>query len=356
MSVSRRPGPIRFLVVLSLLVATLFSSNAMAAEPEGNPASPIMVPNPASDLWRAVRQRDALATGTTQVRGVDSAVMINSSGEDFRNFRRENLIGNSAIVIGVFAGIIAAFYLLRGCIMIPDGRSGRRIRRFPDFDRLVHWATAILFLSQAITGLILFFGRFALLPLMGQEAFSVVAWLSLEIHNILGPLFMVSVILLFARFVAKNKPTKLDVTWLLRGGGAIGEGHVSAGFFNAGEKIWFWAVFVLGLTVSVSGLILYFPNFGQGRDIMQLALIVHAISAVLFFTGSLAHIYIGTIGSEGSLESMTTGYVDENWAKAHHDLWYAEAVENGTAEIREQQSESGETPQLAPHSEKPQPT
>ena len=44
------------------------------------------------------------------------------------------------------------------------------------------------------------------------------------------------------------------------------------------------------------------------------------------FTGSLAHIYIWTIGSEGSLESMTTGYVDENWAEAHHDLWYAEAT------------------------------
>ena len=340
-----------------LLVLTgLVLAQPVAADTKESPGNPIMVPNPASDLWRAVRQRDALASGTTQVRGVDSAVMINSSGEDFRNFRRDNLIGNSAIVIGVFVGIIAAFYLLRGCIMIPDGRSGRRIRRFQNFDRLVHWATAILFLSQALTGLVLFFGRFALLPLLGQEAFSVVAWLSLEIHNILGPLFMVAVILLFARFVAKNRPTRQDVTWLIRGGGAIGEGHVSAGFFNAGEKIWFWAVFVLGLTVSVSGLILYFPNFGQGREIMQLALIVHGISAVLFFTGSLAHIYIGTIGSEGSLESMTTGYVDENWAKAHHDLWYAEAAENGAKEIEELQAKSQETPQLAPHPDKPQPT
>ena len=57
---------------------------------------------------------------------------------------------------------------------------------------------------------------------------------------------------------------------------------------------------------------------------MQLALIVHGIVAVLFIAGSFGHIYIGTIGSEGSLEGMTTGYVDENWAKAHHDRWYAE--------------------------------
>jgi formate dehydrogenase subunit gamma len=27
---------------------------------------------------------------------------------------------------------------------------------------------------------------------------------------------------------------------------------------------------------------------------------------------------------EGAIESMTQGYVDANWAKEHHDLWFAE--------------------------------
>ena len=31
-----------------------------------------------------------------------------------------------------------------------------------------------------------------------------------------------------------------------------------------------------------------------------------------------------TIGVEGALESMTTGHVDANWARQHHDLWYEE--------------------------------
>ena len=60
---------------------------------------------------------------------------------------------------------------------------------------------------------------------------------------------------------------------------------------------------------------------------MQLALIVHGVAAVIFIAGSFGHIYIGTIGTEGSLESMTTGYVDENWAEAHHDRWHAELME-----------------------------
>jgi formate dehydrogenase subunit gamma len=39
-------------------------------------------------------------------------------------------------------------------------------------------------------------------------------------------------------------------------------------------------------------------------------------------TLALGHIYMGTIGVEGAYESMRTGYVDEAWAKEHHELWY----------------------------------
>jgi formate dehydrogenase subunit gamma len=36
----------------------------------------------------------------------------------------------------------------------------------------------------------------------------------------------------------------------------------------------------------------------------------------------MGHIYMGTIGTPGSLEGMKTGYVDETWAREHHSLWY----------------------------------
>jgi len=34
------------------------------------------------------------------------------------------------------------------------------------------------------------------------------------------------------------------------------------------------------------------------------------------------HIYMGTIGIRGAYQAMRTGYVDEAWAKEHHELWY----------------------------------
>jgi phosphoglucosamine mutase len=37
---------------------------------------------------------------------------------------------------------------------------------------------------------------------------------------------------------------------------------------------------------------------------------------------ALGHIYIGTIGMEGAYDAMRHGYVDETWAKEHHQYWY----------------------------------
>jgi cytochrome b subunit of formate dehydrogenase len=31
---------------------------------------------------------------------------------------------------------------------------------------------------------------------------------------------------------------------------------------------------------------------------------------------------------EGAYDSMRTGYVDEAWAKEHHELWYQEVTAN----------------------------
>jgi len=74
--------------------------------------------------------------------------------------------------------------------------------------------------------------------------------------------------------------------------------------------------------MSVTGLIMLFPNFDQVRSTMQQANILHAIGAVVFVSMSFAHIYIGTIGMERALDGMRTGYSDEEWVKEHHELWY----------------------------------
>ncbi len=261
------------------------------------------------------------SSGISQVKGVDSGILINAQGDQWARFRMEQLSTYGGIAIaGIFA-LIVLFYVVRGRIPIEGGLSGQMVRRFSDYERIVHWTLAIVFLFLAITGLILLLGRPLLLPLFGKDAFSLLASASKEGHNLFGPLFLVSLIMMLISFARRNIYERGDMTWLLKGGGLIGDGHASGGFFNMGEKTWYWMVILIGLVIAISGLILVSPNFGQGRMIMGLSHVVHTIGALILMTVSIGHMYLGSIGSEGALEGMKTGYVDINWADAHHDRW-----------------------------------
>ena len=97
-----------------------------------------------------------------------------------------------------------------------------------------------------------------------------------------------------------------------------------AGRINGGEKLWFWIICTFGVAVCVTGIILNFPNFEQTRETMQIASVIHVIAANLWLAVAIGHMWIGTLGTEGSLEAMTTGQVSAEWAKQHHDKWYEE--------------------------------
>jgi formate dehydrogenase subunit gamma len=125
--------------------------------------------------------------------------------------------------------------------------------------------------------------------------------------------------------VRDNLPAKGDWNWLRRGGGLMGEHEVPSHRFNAGEKVLFWGgVFTLGLLVVASGLVLdkLVPGLGDTRGQMQVAHMVHAVATVAMMAMFAGHIYIGSVGMKGAYSSMRTGYVDEGWAKEHHEWWY----------------------------------
>ncbi|MEA3275103.1 MAG: formate dehydrogenase subunit gamma [Pseudomonadota bacterium] len=280
-----------------------------------------LVPNPGAELWRAVRQKEGPVVGDTKAQGVEAGVLIDRAGEWWRRIRVEKLVPYGAGFIGLNVALIVLWYLFRGRIRIDGGRSGRLVPRFDLAQRLAHWFLASLFLLLAVTGLVLLYGRFLLIPLVGEAGFSVIASASKEAHNLFGPIFPFAVIAVFLLFLGGNGFKVVDLKWIIRGGGLMRR-HAPAGYYNAGEKLWFWAVILLGVALSVSGLILDFPIFGQGRQWMEWSLIVHGVAAVLLIAGFLGHIYLATLGMEGAIESITDGRVDANWAKQHHDLWY----------------------------------
>ena len=335
--------------LLSLLVLTLVLPLIPYAVAELSDTSGKVV-NPGADLWRDVRQRDGSVVGRTQVKGVDSGVLINVYGEDWRQFRMQKLIPYGAAVMGIVLSIILLFYLVRGPLRMQGGASGKKIQRFTVFERTTHWFTVSVFWLLALTGLVLLYGRFVLIPLLGADGFGLTASACKEAHNLFGPMFLVAILMLFVTFVKDNFYARGDITWLLKGGGLIGGVHVSAGRFNAGEKIWFWIAVLCGLVLSVSGLILDFAVFGQGREVMAVSHVLHGIAALLVITVSFGHIYLGTAGVEGTFGSMATGNVDEAWAKSHHDRWYAEvkASESGDGDTEADSGNSASAAAVSP--------
>jgi formate dehydrogenase subunit gamma len=250
---------------------------------------------------------------------------LTNAGEAWRQVRNNWIIPYGAALLFVMLLALAIFYFTRGTIGLHGQETGRKIERFTPFERAVHWSNAIAFVTLAISGLVMAFGRFFLLPILGGALFGWLTYALKNMHNFAGPLFAVSLVIVILTFVKDNLPSKEDITWLLKGGGLFGGHEVPSHRFNAGEKVLFWAgVFLFGLIVVGSGLFLdkIVPAVEYTRGNMQVAHMIHASAAVLMMALFMGHIYMGTVGMEGAYKAMKTGYVDETWAREHHELWY----------------------------------
>ncbi len=289
------------------------------------------------DFWSRIRYG---AQGNVALPGAEKGILIQSAGEDWRLIRNEQVTRyGSMLLLGMLAAIVL-FYLIRGRIRIHAGRSGRVIPRFTLAQRIAHWFAATLFVLLAISGLLILFGKDLLLPVLGPSAFAIIASAAMQGHNLFGPLFLPAVLAILVLFIKGNAPRLVDITWLLKAGGLFG-GHASAGKYNAGQKIWFLLTIVLGIAISISGFILLFPDFVGDRLQAQLANLAHGIAAVIFIAVGIGHAYIGSLGMEGAFEAMSTGTVDENWAKEHHDLWYTEHKGSATTDLSRAEVEAG---------------
>jgi formate dehydrogenase subunit gamma len=250
---------------------------------------------------------------------------LTNAGEAWRQVRNNWLIPYGGALLLIVLGAIALFYVSKGTLKTHGVDTGRKIERFTPFERSAHWSNAIAFSLLAISGIVMAFGQFFLLPVMGGTLFGWLAYVLKNVHNFAGPVFAVSLAIIFFTFVRDNLPKRGDLGWLLKGGGLMSEHEVPSHRFNAGEKLVFWGgVFFLGLVVVGSGLLLdkLLPGLVYERGTMQIAHMVHAVATVMMMAMFLGHIYIGTIGMQGAYQGMKTGYVDETWAKEHHEFWY----------------------------------
>ena len=302
-----------------------------------------------SEVYRALRYGSADVK--VSARGPATDVIIQDGGMAWLNFRSGPLLVYGGYTLLAMLVVIALFYLLRGRIRIDGEKTGRTVIRFNGFERFGHWLLAISFILLGITGILSLVGRMFILPLIGKDAFATIALASKWVHNNVAWAFMLGLVWIIVTWIADNIPNRLDLNWLAKGGGLFSKGvHPPARKFNAGQKVIFWSVVVLGISISVSGLALLFPfqitmfaptfemlnatglpqllGFGELPTVlaphheMQLSQLWHAIIAFAFIAVVLAHIYIGSLGMEGAFDAVGSGEVEVQWAKEHHSLWY----------------------------------
>lgn len=302
------------------------------------------------DLWRALRFNEAdikVSAG-----GDVAKVLVQEGGMAWYQFRKGPLATYGGWLLIGTIGALILFYLLRGKIMVDAPLTGRTVIRFKFIERMAHWILAGSFILLGITGLFVKYGREFIAPYLGKEFNATLLIGSKFIHNNVSWAFMIALVMIFFMWVWHNIPNRTDITWFAQAGGIVGKKHPPAKKFNAGQKIIFWSVIILGGSISVSGLSLLFPfelplfaktftvlnDWGIPGllDIAELPTVLapqeemafaqawHTIVSFVLMAIIIAHIYIGSVGMQGAYDAMGSGEVDEAWAHQHHSIWLEE--------------------------------
>lgn len=193
--------------------------------------------------------------------------------------------------------------------------------RHPVYTRVLHWLVAIAFVLSLLSGFALYspwLFRF-LTPLFGGGA------MARLLHPWFGLFFDIFFLFQFLNWVTPMLWTDVDSRWLRR----IKQyttnedklEHAEVGFFNGGQKLYFWAIVLSCVLFLLTGLLLWFDHVAP-RWIVAVSYVVHDLAALLMLAGFIIHIYEGTAAMPGTFRAMSNGTVTEKWAWTHHPAWY----------------------------------
>jgi formate dehydrogenase subunit gamma len=197
--------------------------------------------------------------------------------------------------------------------------------RHPVYTRFLHWSVAIFFVLSLLTGFAIYSPWLYrwLAPLFGGGP------MTRFLHPWFGLLFDVAFFFQFLNWFAPMKWTGADRRWLRRiKAYTTNKEKVEAedvGFFNGGQKLYFWAIAASAVLFLISGLPLWFDD-AVPRWSVAVSYVVHDIAALVMLAGFIVHIYEGTAAQPGTFRSMIDGTVTRAWAWTHHPAWYREVT------------------------------
>jgi formate dehydrogenase subunit gamma len=198
--------------------------------------------------------------------------------------------------------------------------ASRRLRRFTRTERAVHWVHAAAFVILLATGLGLYLPSLAELvgrrPLLKTiHIYTAVAW----------AVALVLVVVVGDRAALRATAREIDLfdrddrAWL-RGR------HPPQGRLNAGQKVNAILTAVFALMFVLTGFLLWYGERDTRFRFAQTILIHDWLMYISFFL-FLGHLYLSLIHpkTRHALNGITRGWVDEEWARAHHAKWVGQA-------------------------------
>jgi formate dehydrogenase subunit gamma len=204
-----------------------------------------------------------------------------------------------------------------------------RVVRYRLGERLVHGAAAVSYVYLLLTGLAFWTpGLYWLAVMLGG------GYVSRALHPWVGLVFAAVVALMFATWRREMRTTDADRAWRRALWHYVRNEDARvppAGRFNFGQKQLFWVMVWGALGLLVSGLILWVPQAVPPamHALLEAAILVHAVSALLTIGGFIVHLYMGLAVVPGGLRAILHGEVTERWARHHHGGWLDESRPHG---------------------------
>jgi formate dehydrogenase subunit gamma len=200
------------------------------------------------------------------------------------------------------------------------GERGGRVIRYSFGERTMHTVVAILFGYLLLSGLAFWTPALYWIAVMLGGGF-----LSRLLHPWVGVAFFAVVLWMVAIWVRDMRITPGDRAWrrAMRSY-ARNEDEVvpPAGRFNYGQKMFFWGMLWAAVVLLGSGLVLWFPAaISKPPELRELAILLHALSALVAIGLFIVHVYMGVFVVPGSVDAIVRGTVTREWARHHHRLW-----------------------------------
>jgi formate dehydrogenase subunit gamma len=203
----------------------------------------------------------------------------------------------------------------------PPPEPGPSVVRHSGQVRFLHWSLALAYVIAIATGFALYWERLLgwLVPLFGGHDRTVYIhfWAGIALT-----LFGAYLYLAWRRQARWNAADS-DFVRNMREHALHPERDQppDTGFFNGGQKLYFWAVVLSGAIFLITGIVWSY-RYQVPKDVYAVCRTTHRIFAVIMAGGLLVHIYKATIGEPGTFRSMLSGKVSREWARKRRPKWF----------------------------------